>query len=161
MGAWTWPRSLYPQSRAFSWPWAWKVQLVRDTIQSQALVFTSVTLRLGPDWSIWGKSWLISNSLSYKTNMRLGGSNILLAVNSSVWLSSQLFYCPAGCEEPRFKAEKCCLAGTAWGNVETLRVTGRAHGATLRRGGGSKREGGKQRPLPKRQAASWTVEDSR
>ena len=56
---------------------------MRDTIQSQALVSTSVTLRVGPDWSIWGKSWLISNSLSYKINTRQGGSNILLAVNSS------------------------------------------------------------------------------
>lgn len=160
MGAWTWPRSRYPQSRDFSWPWAWKVQLVRDTIQSQGLVSTSVTLRVGPDWPIWSKSWLVSNSLSYKIRTRQGGANILLAVNASVWLSFQLSYCPAGCEGSRFKGEKCFLVGPAWGNVKTLIVTGRADGVMLHRGGESKRGGGKQCPLPKGQAASWTVEYS-
>ena len=129
---------------------------MRDTIQSQALVSTSVTLRVGPDWSIWGKSWLISNSLSYKINTRQGGSNILLAVNSSVWFRFQLFYCPAGCEESRFREEKCCLVGTVWGSVRILIVRGRADGAMLHRVE-SKREGGKQCPLPKGHAASWRV----
>ena len=50
--------------------------------------------------------------------------------------------------------------GPAWGNVKTLIVAGRADGVTLHRGGESKRGGGKQCPLPKGQAASWTVEYS-
>lgn len=57
---------------------------MREVIQSQALVSTSAPFRVGPDWSMWAKPWLISNSLSYRIRKRQGRSNIQLAMNSSM-----------------------------------------------------------------------------